>query len=35
MTGEDFRSAYPLWEKVDALRDPVLLSHFWQRTTSA
>jgi FAD/FMN-containing dehydrogenase len=31
MTGADFRRAFPLWEKVEALRDPALLSRFWQR----
>lgn len=33
MRGSDFRNAYPLWEKVEALRDPFLLSRFWQRVT--
>ena len=33
MRGSDFRKAYPLWEKVEALRDPFLLSRFWQRVT--
>ncbi|MDR1229179.1 MAG: FAD-binding oxidoreductase [Azoarcus sp.] len=31
MKGEDFRRAYPDWEKLAALRDPLLLSHFWKR----
>ncbi|MDR2365776.1 MAG: FAD-binding oxidoreductase [Zoogloeaceae bacterium] len=31
MRGEDFRRAYPLWEKIEALRDPLLLSRFWRR----
>ncbi|MBI2379735.1 MAG: FAD-binding oxidoreductase [Gammaproteobacteria bacterium] len=31
MSGEDFRAAYPTWTDVEALRDPVLLSRFWQR----
>jgi FAD/FMN-containing dehydrogenase len=31
MKGEDFRRAYPGWEKVAALRDPLLLSRFWKR----
>lgn len=33
MRGEDFRRAYPAWERVEALRDPALNSHFWQRVT--
>jgi hypothetical protein len=33
MQGEDFRRAYPDWEKVEALRDPLLLSRFWRRVT--
>ncbi len=33
MLGADFRAAYPAWEKVEALRDPVLNSRFWQRVT--
>ncbi|MGF6871735.1 FAD-binding oxidoreductase [Paraburkholderia sp. MM5477-R1] len=33
MSGEDFRVAYPQWEQVEALRDPALLSRFWERTT--
>ncbi|NVH72782.1 FAD-binding oxidoreductase [Paraburkholderia sp. JPY432] len=33
MSGEDFRAAYPQWEQVEALRDPALLSRFWERTT--
>jgi FAD/FMN-containing dehydrogenase len=33
MRGSDFRHAYPEWEKVEALRDPLLLSRFWQRVT--
>ena len=31
MSGEDFRRAYPAWGQVEALRDPVLESRFWQR----
>ena len=34
MSGADFRSAYPAWEKVEALRDPALNSRFWQRVTA-
>jgi FAD/FMN-containing dehydrogenase len=33
MTGTDFRAAYPRWEQVEALRDPAILSRFWERTT--
>ncbi|WP_233800156.1 FAD-binding oxidoreductase [Paraburkholderia sp. HP33-1] len=33
MSGEDFRAAYPQWEQVEALRDPALMSRFWERTT--
>jgi len=35
MSGTDFRAAYPRWQQVEALRDPTLLSHFWQRVTSS
>ncbi|RON48648.1 FAD-binding oxidoreductase [Pseudomonas frederiksbergensis] len=31
MSGRDFRQAYPAWEQVEALRDPALMSRFWQR----
>jgi FAD/FMN-containing dehydrogenase len=31
MTGEDFRRSYPAWTRVEALRDPALLSRFWSR----
>ena len=34
MSGEHFRSFYPAWEKVEALRDPALKSRFWKRVTS-
>ena len=34
MSGEDFRRSYPAWEKLEAMRDPALLSQFWQRVTS-
>lgn len=33
MKGDDFRAAYPQWTKLEALRDPALLSRFWQRVT--
>lgn len=35
MSGEDFRAAYPRWSQLEALRDPALLSRFWERTTQA
>lgn len=34
MTGSDFRQAYPVWEKLEALRDPTLISRFWKRVTA-
>lgn len=33
MSGADFRTFYPEWERLEVLRDPVLSSHFWQRST--
>ncbi|WP_179693857.1 FAD-binding oxidoreductase [Pseudomonas moraviensis] len=33
MSGGDFRRAYPAWEQVEAMRDPALISRFWQRVT--
>lgn len=33
MKADDFRVSYPNWQQVEALRDPVLLSRFWQRVT--
>ena len=33
MSGSDFRTAYPEWEQVEALRDPSLNSRFWKRVT--
>lgn len=33
MSGEHFRRFYPNWQKLDALRDPALLSRFWHRVT--
>lgn len=33
MSGEDFRRGYPDWTLVENLRDPALLSRFWQRVT--
>jgi FAD/FMN-containing dehydrogenase len=31
MAGSDFRQAYPTWERLEALRDPTLMSRFWRR----
>lgn len=33
MRGDDFRVAYPAWQRLENLRDPALLSRFWQRVT--
>jgi FAD/FMN-containing dehydrogenase len=33
MRGEDFRSSYPAWQQIEAIRDPALLSRFWKRVT--
>lgn len=33
MTGADFRAAYPQWQQLESLRDPAMLSRFWERTT--
>lgn len=33
MSARDFQRAYPAWEQLEAMRDPVLMSHFWQRVT--
>ena len=33
MKGTDFRTAYPEWERLELLRDPTLVSRFWQRVT--
>ncbi len=33
MSGADFRTAYPAWQALEQLRDPTLMSRFWQRTT--
>ena len=35
MSGADFRDFYPAWERLEALRDPVLSSRFWQRAMLA
>jgi FAD/FMN-containing dehydrogenase len=33
MSAAHFQSAYPAWQRVEALRDPQLMSRFWQRVT--
>ena len=33
MRAADFQGAYPAWRRVEALRDPRLMSRFWQRVT--
>ncbi|MDE2420818.1 MAG: FAD-binding oxidoreductase [Gammaproteobacteria bacterium] len=33
MSAVHFQQAYPQWEQIEALRDPKLLSQFWQRVT--
>ncbi|EJM70718.1 FAD/FMN-dependent dehydrogenase [Pseudomonas sp. GM50] len=33
MSGKDFRQAYPEWERLESMRDPSLISRFWQRVT--
>lgn len=33
MPGADFRTAYPQWQQLEALRDPAMLSQFWERVT--
>lgn len=35
MSGADFRAAYPAWQTLESLRDPALMSRFWQRTTQS
>jgi FAD/FMN-containing dehydrogenase len=35
MPGADFRAAYPRWQELEALRDPALLSRFWERVTTS
>lgn len=34
MSGEHFRRAYPAWEELEKLRDPILMSRFWKRVTT-
>ncbi len=33
MSAADFQIFYPAWQQLESLRDPALLSRFWQRTT--
>jgi FAD/FMN-containing dehydrogenase len=33
MQGKHFRKAYPMWERLEKMRDPQLLSQFWKRVT--
>jgi FAD/FMN-containing dehydrogenase len=33
MPGADFRAAYPQWQQLESLRDPAMLSRFWERVT--
>lgn len=35
MQAADFQASYPAWRHCEALRDPVLCSRFWQRSTLA
>jgi FAD/FMN-containing dehydrogenase len=35
MSGADFRRAYPGWQQLEALRDPLLCSRFWKRVTQS
>jgi FAD/FMN-containing dehydrogenase len=35
MSADDFRRAYPQWQRVEALRDPALYSRFWRRVNVA
>jgi FAD/FMN-containing dehydrogenase len=35
MSASDFQLAYPAWRQLEALRDPALMSRFWQRTTQS
>lgn len=34
MSGEAFRAGYPAWPKLEALRDPAIMSDFWRRVTT-
>jgi L-gulonolactone oxidase len=34
MSGAAFRSGYPAWRKLEAQRDPAIMSDFWRRVTA-
>jgi L-gulonolactone oxidase len=34
MSGEAFRASYPDWRKLEAARDPAIMSDFWRRVTT-
>jgi len=34
MSGEAFRAGYPNWRKLEAARDPAVMSDFWRRVTT-
>jgi L-gulonolactone oxidase len=34
MSGEAFRAGYPGWRKLEAARDPAIMSDFWRRVTT-
>ncbi|UQY36097.1 FAD-binding oxidoreductase [Pseudomonas fulva] len=34
MSAVHFRHAYPAWEKLEKLRDPLMMSAFWKRVTA-
>jgi FAD/FMN-containing dehydrogenase len=34
MSAETFQRAYPQWRQLDALRDPQIMSAFWERVTA-
>jgi L-gulonolactone oxidase len=34
MSGEAFRTGYPAWRKLEAARDPAIMSDFWRRVTT-
>lgn len=35
MSADTFQRTYPQWRELDALRDPQIISAFWQRVTSS
>ena len=35
MSGDCFRAAYPVWTRLEELRDPALKSRFWKRVTES